>query len=67
MRPRSSTGLPGTREATPGPESETREVKQNFSFVATNYFYFFLKVVAIRSKLLFISGAKLHINEDTAV
>ena len=29
----------------------SREVKLNFSFVAKNYFY-----VAIRSKLLFISG-----------
>ena len=34
----------------------SREVKLNFSFVAKNYFYFFLKGVAIRSKLLFISG-----------
>ena len=32
--------VPGTREATPGPESETREVKLIFSFVASNYFYF---------------------------
>ena len=32
------------------------EVKLNFSFVAKNYLYFFLKGVTIRSALLFISS-----------
>ena len=36
--------------------SYVREVKLKFYFVAKNHFYFFLKGVAIRSKLLFISG-----------
>ena len=43
-----------------------REVKLNFPFVAKNYFYFFLKGVALRSKLhCLFQVSKLNINENT--